>query len=101
VENSFFAKTIKGQVLDGLQAQVDLGGGEKYPVPSAYFSLGRRYSLRIAFHFGPLHYFDDRKNPYSEELLHQFKLDVFDDFLSHIRIEYTPETIVLIEQLRT
>lgn len=99
-ENNFFAKTIKGEVLDGLQAQVDLGGGEKHPVPSAYFSLGRSYSLRIAFHFGSLHYFDDRKNPYSEEFLHQFKLDAFDDFLSHIRIEYTPETVALIEQLR-
>lgn len=99
-QNNFFAKTINRDLIDGLQVQIDLGGGEKYPVPSAYFSLGRRYSLRIAFHFGSLHYYDDRKNPYSEELLHQFKLDAFDDFLSHIRIEYTPETIALIERLR-
>lgn len=100
-QNNFFAKVIKRDLIDGLQVQIDLGGGEKRPVPSAYFSLGRRYSLRIAFHFGSLHYFDDRKNPYSEEFLHQFKLDAFDDFLSHIRIEYTPETIALIDELRT
>jgi hypothetical protein len=98
-QNNFFAKTISRDLIDGLQAQIDLGGGEKYPVPSAYFSLGRRYTLRIAFHFGSLHY-SDRKNPYSEELLQQFKLDAFDDFLSHIRIEYTPEIIALIEKLK-
>lgn len=99
-QNNFFAKAIKRDPIDGLQVQLDLGGGEKYPVPSAYFSLGRRYSLRIAFHFGSLHYYDDRPNPYSEELLQQFKLDAFDDFLSHIRIEYTPETIALIQKLK-
>lgn len=98
-KNNFFASTIKRDLIDGLQVQIDLGGGEKYPVPCAYFSLGRRYTLRIAFHFGSLHY-SDRKNPYSEELLHQFKLDAFDDFLSHIRIEYTPETVALINQLK-
>ena len=97
--NNFFTKAIPRDVLDGLQAQVDLGGGEKYPVPSAFFPLGRQYTLRISFNFGSLHY-SDRKNPYSEELLQQFKLDAFDDFLSHIRIEYTPETIALIEKLK-
>lgn len=100
-ENNFFAKAIKREYIDGLQVQLDLVEGKKYPTPCAYFPLGRRYTLRIAFHFGSLHYFDDRKNPYSEELLHQFKLDAFDDFLSHIRIEYTPETIALIDELRT
>jgi hypothetical protein len=98
-QNNFFAKTIEGRFLDGLQAQVDAGGGKKYPIPSAYFSLGRGYTLRIGFYFSSLHY-PDRKNPYSEELLQQFKLDVFDDFLSHIRIEYTPETIALIQKLK-
>lgn len=99
VENNFFSKAVKRNVLDGLQAQIDLGGGKKYPVPSAYFPLGRRYTLRIAFHFSSLHY-PDRKNPYSEDLLQQFKLDAFDDFLSHVSIEYTPETIALVEKLK-
>jgi|GEM_PF-1447688 len=99
-ENNFFLKTIPRDLLDGLQAQFAKGGGQKYPVPSAFFSLGRQYTLRISFNFVSLHYYDDRPNPYSEEVLQQFKLDVFDDFLSHIRIEYTPETIALIQKLK-
>lgn len=98
-QNNFFARAMKRDYVDGLQVQLDLVEGKKYPTPCAYFSLGRRYTLRIAFHFGSLHY-SDRKNPYSEELLHQFKLDAFDDFLSHIRIEYTPETVALIKKLK-
>lgn len=98
-ENNFFAKAIKREYIDGLQVQLDLVEGKKYPTPCAYFPLGRHYTLRIALHFGSLHY-EDRPNPYSEELLQQFKLDAFDDFLSHIRIEYTPETIALIQKLK-
>lgn len=98
-QNNFFAKSVKRECLDGLQIQIDLGGGRQYPVPSAYFSLGRRYSLRIALHFSALHN-AGQGNPYGEELLQQFKLDVFDDFLSYIRIEYAPETVALIEQFK-
>jgi hypothetical protein len=99
-QNNFFAKIVKHGHIDGLQVQLMLNPSKQYPVPCAYFSLGRRYSLRITFHFDPLHY-PDRTNPYNEELLHQFKLDVFDNFLSHLRIEYTPETRALIDELRT
>lgn len=97
-ENGFFAKTIEHTLIPGLQVQVDLGGGEKMAVPCAYFSLGRRYCLGISFHFGSLHY-PDRVNPYSEELLRQFRDDAFNDFLSHIHIEYTADTVALIERM--
>lgn len=96
-ENNYFLKTIPRDLLDGLQFQIDLGG--KYPAPSTFFPLGRQYTLRISFNIDPLHY-PNQKYPYSEELLQQFKLDAFDDFLSHIRIEYTPETVALIEKLK-
>lgn len=96
-ENNYFLKTIPRDLLDGLQVQIDLG--EKYPVPSAFFPLGRQYMLRINFDIRPLRY-PNQKYPYSEETLQQFKLDAFDDFLSHIRIEYTPETIALIQKLK-
>lgn len=96
--NSFFCKTIDKPVLDGIQVQVDLGAGAKYPVPTAYFSLGRRFSLRISFSFCSLHY-SDRKNPYSDDLLHDWKADLFNDFLSYISIEYTPETVAMIKEI--
>lgn len=95
----FFAKPVKGDRLDGLQVHVNLGGGKQYPVSSAYFSLGRRYSLRIAFHLSSLAH-SGRSHSYNEESMQKFMLEVFDDFLSHIRIEYTPETVALIEQFR-
>jgi len=97
--NNFFAKPVKRSLINGLQVQLNLNTSKPYPVPCAYFSLGRRYSLQIIFRFDSLHY-PDRENPYSDELLHKFKLELFDDFLSHLRIEYTPKTIALIEKLK-
>ncbi len=35
--------------------------------------------------------YDNRKNPYSEELLHQFKIDLFDEFLFYIQATYSGE----------
>jgi hypothetical protein len=94
-ENNDFLKSIPRDLLDGLQIQLD----RKYPAQSAFFPLGRQYMLRINFNIRPLHY-PNQQYPYSEKVLQQFKLDAFDDFTSHIRIEYTPETIALIQKLK-
>lgn len=98
-ENNFFAKTLKKEMLDGLQVEVERvsGGGETVPNINAVFSLGKHFSMRIDFSLSSLHY-PDRKNPYSEEFLQDLKFKLFDDFISHIHIKYTPETIALIEQ---
>lgn len=93
--DAVLAKAVEGPLINGLRVLVDPGDGTQFSVPVAFFSLGRRFSLQIYFDFGSLHY-SDRKNPYSDELLHEWKVDLVDDFLSHINIEYTPETVALI-----
>ncbi|HEY6529387.1 MAG TPA: hypothetical protein VIZ65_11885 [Cellvibrionaceae bacterium] len=93
--NNFFAKPIPLKWVDGLLVQLDLSA-RKYPVPVAILPLGRRYYLNISFKFGSLHY-RDRKNPYSDDLLRKMSLDVFDEFLSLIRIDYSPEFLAIIE----
>jgi hypothetical protein len=75
--------------------QLDLSA-RKYPVPVAILPLGRRFYLNISFKFGSLHY-RDRKNPYSDELLRNLSLELFDEFLSFIRIDYSPEFLAIIE----
>lgn len=97
--NDFFLQSIAKPVVNGLIFQTDIGGGSKYPAPTAFFPLGRAMSLRIAFDFGSLHY-SNRKNPYSDELLHQMKLEVFDEMLSFVQIDYTPETIKLVDAMK-
>lgn len=97
--NNFLAKTISSPVLDGLQVELDLVDGAEAPTLSALFSLGKEYTLNIEWSFGSLHY-PDRQNPYSKELLHKMKFELFDEFLSFIDIEYSPETLALIQQLK-
>ena len=98
-ENDFFAQTIKGDILDGLQVQIETvkDAGRNFPDIYALFSLGKYFTVGIEYSLMSIHY-PDRKNPYSEEFLQDLKFKLFDDFISHIQIEYTPETIALIEQ---
>lgn|SRR5690606_24516243 len=98
--NNFLAKTITRPVLDGLQVQLDLVDGAEAPTLGALFSLGKEYTLNIEWSFSSLHY-PDRQNPYSRELLHKMKFELFEEFLSFIDIEYSPETLALIQKLKT
>lgn len=98
-DNSFLARTISRPILDGLQVQLDLVDGSEAPALVALLSLGREFTLSIEWDFGSLHY-PDRQNPYSKELLHKMKFELFDEFLSFIDIEYSPETLALIQQLK-
>ncbi|HRH75857.1 MAG TPA: hypothetical protein PK129_00795, partial [Cellvibrionaceae bacterium] len=67
------------------------------PKMMAYITLNKDLYLMISFSLDSLHY-DNRKNPYSEELLHQFKIDLFDEFLSFIQVTYSGEVLNLVEQ---
>ncbi|MFO1369277.1 MAG: hypothetical protein U1F46_09800 [Marinagarivorans sp.] len=67
------------------------------PKMMAYITLNKDLYLMISFSLDSLHY-DNRKNPYSEELLHQLKIDLFDEFLSFIQVTYSGEVLNLVEQ---
>lgn len=96
--NKSVMKEIEKPLINGVHALIDPDDGVSQPTPIAFFSLGRRFSARMSFCFDSLHY-SDRKNPYSDELLHNWKLDLFDDFLSYLNIAYTPETVALIKNI--
>lgn len=99
-ENNFFAKSLNNNILNGFQLQLDLSGGSPSPQPLVYIPINKRFTLSISLVLNSLHY-SDIENPYSEELLHKVKLDLFDDLLSQIRIDYSGETLEKIKQLKT
>lgn len=99
-ENNFFAKSLDNNILNGFQMLLDLTSGSPYPQLLAYIPLNKRFTLGITLFVNSLHY-SDIKNPYSEELLHKLKLDLFNDLLSQVRVEYSGETLAMIKQLKT
>ncbi len=101
LSNNYFAKTVKKEVLDGLQAQLDSGSCDEFPTLMAFFPLNKQFSLQIAFDFGSYHYFGESapKNPYSYEFWRALGLELFDDLLSYVHIEYSPEARAIIKEL--
>ena len=97
--NDYFVKTVAKPVLDGFQVQLNLNDANPTPSLVAFFSLGCEFTLKIEWEFGSLHY-ADRENPYSEELLQNMKFQLFDEFLSFIDIEYSPDTLARIETIK-
>jgi len=98
--NEFFLESLQRPALDGLKCLLDLEGKRAaHPMPYALFVLGEKLCLSIAFTLRSLHY-SDRKNPFSDDLLHQFKMDLFDELISHIHIEYSPEVIERVEAMK-
>jgi hypothetical protein len=92
-ENGDYKATFIGQSVPvGVKMQgppeVDTSTSQRM---LAHIPLNPSLTMVIGFTLYSLHY-DNRKNPYSEDLLNQFKIDLFDDFLSHIQIHYTGET---------
>lgn len=90
-------RSIDKPHLHWLTAQV------RYAPDTAPSSIGimpinNRFIVMVSLEIQSLHY-AGRTNPYSNELLKQFEQDLFEDFLSHIKIEYNPETIALIDAL--
>ena len=99
-DNDFFAKPLNKKILDGFLIQYVLSSQDPYPQLFAFVPINKNFTLGILFCFRSLHY-ADRKNTYSEELLHKLKLDLFDEFLSYVQVEYSGETLAMIEKLKT
>jgi hypothetical protein len=99
-KNDFFLEDVKKPVLNGLRLQLDLIVKQSsYPMPLAVFILDADIKLIVSLTLESLHY-SDRKNPFSEELLHQFKMDLFEEILKNIQIDYSPELVAQIEALK-
>jgi len=96
-KSRFFAKPIAQENIDWLQVMIhfDL---EKTPIPTMFIPLTQSFFIMISLEIESLHY-AGRTNPYSNEVLKQFEFDLFEDFLSHVKVEYTPETIAQINLL--
>lgn len=100
IENNFYLKSVEKPQVNGVQFQEDMDGGQMpYPMPVAFIPLGRNLYLSATLKLCSLHY-KDRKNPFSEKTLHQFKLDLFNELLSYIQVDYKPEIVELINALK-
>lgn len=95
--NRYNGRAIAKEHLDWFIVELKITLQEK-PVRLAMIPINNRFVLMTFIDLQSLHY-AGRSNPYSEETLKQFEKDLFDDFLNHIKIEYSPETIALINAL--
>jgi len=96
--NRYNARSIPKEHIDWFVVELNLSLQVK-PVQLAMIPINHRFVLMTYIDLQSLHY-AGRTNPYSEETLKQFEKDLFEDFLSHIRIEYSPETIATIQSLK-
>ncbi len=97
--NHFNMSALPRPDIDGITVQVRYSA-DMHPSPMGFISINDRFVLSISLELQSLHY-AGRTNPYSEETLKQFEKDLFDDFLSHIKIEYSPELIEKIQSLKS
>ena len=96
--NCYFGKSITRQHLNWFVVLLPLNSRSK-PTQLLMIPINNRFVLMAYIKVQSLHY-AGRSNPYSEETLKQFEKDLFDDFLSHIKIEYSPELIEKIQSLK-
>ena len=96
--NRYNGRSIEKECLDWFVVEVKISLQEK-PVQLAMIPINNRFVLMTFIDLQSLHY-AGRTNPYSDEVLKQFERDLFEDFLSHIKIEYSPETIAIINSLK-
>lgn len=97
LSNRFNGRSVEKEHLDWFVVELNISL-QKEPVQLAMIPINNRFVLMTFIDLQSLHY-AGRTNPYSDELLKQFEQDLFEDFLSHIRINYTPETISQIHAL--
>ena len=98
VENRFNGRSIAKDHLDWFVADLPMDPQLK-PIELVMIPINSRFLLMAYVQIESLHY-AGRTNPFSNELLKQFERDLFEDFLSHIKIEYSPELIATIESLK-
>lgn len=97
--NRYNGRAIEKEHLDWFIVELKVTLQEK-PVQLAMIPINNRFVLMTFIDLQSLHY-AGRANPYSEETLKQFEKDLLDDFLSHIKIEYSPELIEKIQSLKS
>lgn len=95
----FFAQQTDQRNINWLKVMIQFDQ-ERSPTPTMFIPLTGSFFIMISLEIESLHY-AGRTNPYSNEVLKQFEADLFDDFLSHIKIEYSPETIAQIHSLNS
>lgn len=93
-DNQFYLEFVKTSPLPWLKGRVGYEEGSGH-CPIAYLSMGSRFVLAASSDMCGFHY-PDRKNPFTNEELKQFEFDLFDEFLSHIRVTYSPELLAKI-----
>ena len=96
--NRYNGRAIEKEHLDWFIVELKITLQEK-PVQLAMIPINDRFVLMTFIDLQSLHY-AGRSNPYSEATLKQFEKDLFDDFLSHIKIEYSSELIETIQSLK-
>jgi hypothetical protein len=96
-ENDFFIKELVRPVYNGIEVELDTNGSGDHPSMHGYFVLNKSFLVEIHISINPI-YYEGIDYPYSPEFLRQFKKDLFDDFLSHVKIEYSGETLKTIQQ---
>lgn len=97
-ENRFFAEQYERNNVNWLRVKISYDQ-ERLPSPVVFIPLTSSFFVMVSLELQSLHY-AGRSNPYSDELLKQFESDLFEDFISHIDLRYTPETIAIIESLK-
>lgn len=96
--NRYHGRSIVRKDIDWFVVQVALNSRSK-PTQMLMLPINNRFALIAFIKIESLHY-PGRTNPHSDELLKQFEADLFEDFLSHIKIEYSPEIIATIQSLK-
>lgn len=101
IENKrrLFAEKINKEHLNWIQVNIRYDQ-DKAPSPNIFIPITRLFFIMVSLEIESLHY-AGRTNPYSNDLLKQFELDLFKDFVSHIKVEYAPETIAIIQTLKS
>lgn len=97
-DNRFFAEQYKRNNVNWLRVKISYDP-ERLPSPVIFIPLTSSFFVMVSLELQSLHY-AGRSNPYSDELLKKFESDLFEDFISHIDLRYTPETIAIIESLK-
>ncbi len=97
--NRFHEKVIEKEHLNWLRYELCYLEGTM-PRPFAVAPINSRFVMMTRIEIDSLHY-AGRQNPYSKELLRKFEFELFDDFLSHFDLRYSPETIAIIQSLKS
>lgn len=100
-ENDFYLKVIETPTKRGIQF-LSVGNDDQlhHPKIMAILVLDRTLLLRIEFEVFPYNY-TDSINPFNDEQIRKFKMDLFEEIMSHLVIKFDPELQAEIAQQNT